>query len=243
MLESLSIIHEDEVSSTSDLAAEAARSGAAEGVAYRGSVQTKGRGRHGREWVSGRGNLYISVILRPVRARAEWSVLSLVASLAVYDALSIFRNQERLGLKWPNDVLLDGRKCGGLLLEVVGDAVIVGCGVNCVEPGGDLGEEVGWLNQRDGDDIVSSDEVLRAFESSLVGCYNEWQESGFKEQRERWMGAAAHLGLRLEVSLGAGGVESGVFETLGENGALGLRGEDGELIMLESGEVTKARAI
>ena len=144
----MQITHLDEVGSTSDLVRIAVRNGAPEGTAFRADIQRSGRGRHGRDWVSPLGNLYLSVLLRPQRPVPEWPGLSLMAGLALHDAVSAFRPSQRLGLKWPNDVLLDDRKIAGLLIETQDDAVILGCGVNCLHaPEKTAGWVPGWLNR------------------------------------------------------------------------------------------------
>ena len=125
-----------ETESTNDDAKKAAREGIAAGAAFVADVQTRGRGRRGHAWHSPAGeNLYVSFVLRPGLPVAETPPLSLVAGLAVVDAASRFVPGERLRIKWPNDVYLDGRKLAGILVEglVAGErssAVIVGIGVN-----------------------------------------------------------------------------------------------------------------
>lgn len=235
------ITHHRVVGSTSDLAAEAARQGAPEGVAFRGDIQQQGRGRHGRNWVSPEGNLYLSVLLRPARPMAEWPSLSLVASVALADAISRLRGPGRASLKWPNDILLDGRKCAGLLLEIVDDAVILGCGVNCLNaPDGVDGWQPGSLNQDPADPPLTPDDLLEALEICLVARYNEWQFHGFERLREDWIAAAAHIGKVISVDQGDELIE-GVFETLKGDGSLCLRNQAGEIIVIQAGDVRRAR--
>ena len=119
----------DEVDSTNDVAKSWAQSGAIEGSVVCAEVQSAGRGRRGAVWVCPAGEgLAFSVILRPTMSRALWPRIALVAGLAVAQSL------EKLGLaaelKWPNDVLVAGKKICGVLVEAVGDAVIVGIGIN-----------------------------------------------------------------------------------------------------------------
>jgi BirA family biotin operon repressor/biotin-[acetyl-CoA-carboxylase] ligase len=123
-------------SSTNDDAKRAAKEGAPHGALFIAEEQTAGRGRMGRSWVSPRGeNLLFSVVLRPKCAPARVPLLALVAGLCVRDALAKPLGDPRVKVKWPNDVLVDGKKIAGVLVEsvVVGsrvDAVIVGIGVN-----------------------------------------------------------------------------------------------------------------
>ncbi|MBY0277585.1 biotin--[acetyl-CoA-carboxylase] ligase [Candidatus Binatia bacterium] len=129
------IVHRTTIDSTNRLAAEQARGGAVEGTIVVAEQQTAGRGRLGRTWVSPASvNLYMSVVLRPRIPPLEVPRLTLVAGLAVAEAIRDSGTfQPRI--KWPNDVLLDGRKVAGILTELEAEAdrvrfVIVGIGVN-----------------------------------------------------------------------------------------------------------------
>lgn len=128
-----SIVDRDTLDSTNRVAADAARDGAPEGHVVLAAEQSAGEGRRGRRWESPRGGLWMSVVLRPELAPRDASVLTLAASVAVARAL------EDRGLaptiKWPNDVLLDGAKVCGILIELQADAeaidhAVVGIGVN-----------------------------------------------------------------------------------------------------------------
>ena len=115
-----------EVDSTNRVAADLARQGAPDGLVIGADHQTRGRGRRGRSWESRPGSaLLVSVVLRPVPP-----VVTLAAGVAAAEACETVAGA-RVGLKWPNDVLAeDGRKLGGILSELVGDAVVVGLGLN-----------------------------------------------------------------------------------------------------------------
>lgn len=135
---SFRVVHVTVCPSTNAMAREAAREGEAAGVVFVADAQTAGRGRHGRSWISTAGqNLLFSVLLRPSEPVSEWGKYSMVAGLAVTDALT----EAHAGLKWPNDIVVDGRKCGGILMERVGpapgsgaappeSALVVGVGLN-----------------------------------------------------------------------------------------------------------------
>jgi BirA family biotin operon repressor/biotin-[acetyl-CoA-carboxylase] ligase len=123
---------EPRVASTSDLLKDRAREGAAEWTAVLADEQTGGRGRQGARWLSPVGNLFLSVLLRP-RWEVGLGVLPLVVGVAVRDALEVFGVTG--ALKWPNDVLANGLKIGGILTEASWsegriDSVVVGVGVN-----------------------------------------------------------------------------------------------------------------
>ena len=120
----------DEVGSTNEVAAEQARAGTPSGLVVIAESQTDGRGRLDRQWTSPpRAGLTFSLLLRPRAPVAHWPWLSGLVAAAAATAL-----QERTAidvrLKWPNDLVVGGRKLGGLLAEVVDDAVVVGVGIN-----------------------------------------------------------------------------------------------------------------
>ncbi len=127
----------DEVDSTNDEARRLAEGGAEEGTLVWGLSQRKGRGRHGRDWASPEGNLYLSLLLRPDCPPREAAQLSFVAAMALTGALNVLvAPHSRIDFKWPNDVLLNGSKVAGILLEASTtgadalDWLIVGTGVN-----------------------------------------------------------------------------------------------------------------
>lgn len=128
---------EIEVSSTNDEARIRAEKGAAEGTAFVAARQTSGRGRLGRTWASPDGGVYLSVVLRPPVPPSEAGSLSLAVSAAVARALSGFGIP--VSVKWPNDVLVNGRKIAGVLLEMSAEAdriawVVAGVGINVERP-------------------------------------------------------------------------------------------------------------
>jgi len=131
----------DVTTSTNDDIRKAAESGEPEGLVIIANRQTGGKGRHGRVWESPEGNLYCSVLLRPKNLPACAGFYSFVAALAVHALVSEYLRPMSspppgrgalpdITLKWPNDVLVNGKKISGILLEVADDALIVGIGLN-----------------------------------------------------------------------------------------------------------------
>jgi len=122
--------HHARLASTQDEARRLAKAGARQIVVV-ADEQTGGHGRRGRSWTSPPGNLYATVVTTPGFAPAFVPASSLIAATALCQALEgLADTPPPLAVKWPNDVLLDGRKLAGLLLEVSDDAVLIGCGVN-----------------------------------------------------------------------------------------------------------------
>ena len=107
----------DETGSTNEDAAAAARDGAPEGTLIWARRQTSGRGRRGRMWISPEGNLHISIVLRPNVPPSRAGEIAFVAALAVAEACAALARGADVRCKWPNDVLVDGRKAAGLLIE------------------------------------------------------------------------------------------------------------------------------
>ncbi len=123
------ILWRDSVSSTNDVLRELAMQGMGEGLVLVADHQTAGRGRRGAEWFSPKGEgLAFSILLRPEVAKAFWSRLALTAGLAVAEAVEELVPLAEI--KWPNDVLVGGKKLAGILVEAGADFVIIGIGIN-----------------------------------------------------------------------------------------------------------------
>lgn len=121
--------------STNDIAKEHARSGTEEGLLIVAGEQTKGRGRRGRLWHSDLGGLYFSILLRPKLALADISQITLLIAVSI---VQVLQEQYQLAatIKWPNDILINDKKVGGILTELSADAetvkyLIIGIGINC----------------------------------------------------------------------------------------------------------------
>ncbi|TAJ90101.1 MAG: biotin--[acetyl-CoA-carboxylase] ligase [Reyranella sp.] len=214
----------DSVGSTNDEAAQLADGGASEGTVVWAREQQGGRGRRGRRWASPPGNLYSSTILRPDCPAPRAAELGFVAALAVGDLVPASR---AIRLKWPNDVLVDGGKIAGILLEsaIAQDGrvehVVAGIGVNVAfapqlaemrYPGASLGGTV----------EAALEGLMRALATRLA----QWRRDGFGVIREGWLAQAGPLGAEVDVRLGEGLV-SGRFAGLDHEGALLLDTADG----------------
>lgn len=117
------------LTSTNDAARDAAEQGASEGTAVLALEQTAGRGRRGRPWVSPPGGLYLSVVLRPRLPVERWPLIGLGAAVGTASAIETVTGRA-IGLKWPNDLMHDDRKAGGILVETGGMHAVVGIGIN-----------------------------------------------------------------------------------------------------------------
>jgi BirA family biotin operon repressor/biotin-[acetyl-CoA-carboxylase] ligase len=190
------LIAYDSIASTNDEAKRRAREGAAEGTLLWALEQTAGRGRRGRVWVSPRGNLYASLILRPDCPASRAAQLGFVAALAIGGALGAICPGPGLSYKWPNDVLINGGKVAGILLEseMIGHErpsfVVVGVGVNLTAaPQGTEFPVTSILEEGWG--TVPPKVMLEEFAEHFQSWQMRWQFEGFAPVRAAWLAAAA----------------------------------------------------
>lgn len=232
--------------STNSDAAELGRGGAPEGSVVVADAQTAGRGRLGRSWVSEPGlNLYLSVLLRPEILPSEAPQLSLVAGVAVAAALESVGVRPQI--KWPNDVLLGGRKVCGILTEIEAEAdrvsfVVVGLGVNLNSRLHDFPEELHdkatSLRIESGEAVDRAPVAARVL-GELERYYALFRDGGFAAVAPEWERRTALVGRELTVS-GAGEVVTGMYAGVDTDGALLLDASDtkGGVRRVLAGDVT-----
>lgn len=206
--------------------------------------QTKGRGRRGRAWASPPGNLYFSLVLRPGVPAAEAAQLGFAASLALYDALgSVLAPGHQVRCKWPNDILLNGAKAAGVLMESAGAAgtappewVILGAGLNVVwHPPPEDVEYPATSLRAEGAQDADAQMILESFARHFMLWSRRWLDEGFAPLRENWLWRAHEEGEPLRVR--AGGKEfSGRFCGLDASGALIAETETGP-VTVAAGDV------
>jgi BirA family biotin operon repressor/biotin-[acetyl-CoA-carboxylase] ligase len=195
--------------------------------------QTAGRGRRGRVWNDGTGNFMGSVL---VKAEGPVQQLSFVAALALHDALAALSGQpSRLALKWPNDLLLDGRKCAGILLERQGAALVIGIGVNLAHHP-DIAERPATSLAAAGLPVPTPAALLDELAAAFSQWRGIWAARGFAAVREAWLARAAGIGGRIVARLGNEAPE-GVFSGIADDGALLMRLDDGAVRVIHAGEV------
>jgi BirA family biotin operon repressor/biotin-[acetyl-CoA-carboxylase] ligase len=226
--------------STQDMLKLRAVSGAPEGLVIQAQQQTAGRGRHGREWVSPQaGNLYMSFLLRPDCAVAHIGQLAFVTALALARAVSRrLENPDQLRLKWPNDALLEGRKCAGILIDVEQtpqqkiDWVVVGMGVNVAYAPVQIGACLKDFSAGDFTLDELRDDILQEF----AAVYTLWNASGFAPVRSEWLALAHKRGDPLRVRI-AEQEYQGSFYDVDERGALILQDNERRLRTITAGDV------
>lgn len=218
-----------ETGSTNDDVAALAREGAPEGLWLRAERQSGGRGRQGRTWLSPPGNLYASTIVRLRPGDPPAPTLALVAAVALQEVVA--PEVPAVRIKWPNDLIVDGAKLAGILLEREDEAVVVGFGVNVAHHPEGLPSPATSLVRlvRHAPNAAGlCGRLAEAFATRL----GQWRRHGLTPIRSAWISAAHPIGTPLATSQG-----EGAFDGLDESGALRLRQPDGQRRLIHAGDV------
>jgi BirA family biotin operon repressor/biotin-[acetyl-CoA-carboxylase] ligase len=231
----------EDLDNTSDEAKRQAAQGAPHGTVIVADRQTAGRGRRGRAWESPEGNLYASLLLRPDYEPQRAAQLSFVTALAVAETVrGILPAKKRVELKWPNDVLVKGRKISGVLLESSPrggglDWLVIGCGIN-ITSHPELASGKATSLVAEGASALTPVSVLETFVQALHTGIEGWEAAGFAPVREAWLASARGVGRPVEVRL-PGETLHGTFAALDETGALKLELAGGGERLVTGGEV------
>ena len=215
--------------STNEDMAALARQGGSEGEWLRAERQTGGKGRSGRHWLSPPGNLYASTIIALRQGDPPPPSLALVAAIALHEAAIHYA--ESVVIKWPNDLVADGAKLAGILLEREGDKVIAGFGVNLAACPEIPDRPVTSLEHLTGSAPDPADFLAQLVES-LTKWVAVWRDEGVGAVCRAWLVRAHPLGTPLVTSEGAGR-----FDGLEADGALRLRLADGTSRVIHAGDV------
>jgi BirA family biotin operon repressor/biotin-[acetyl-CoA-carboxylase] ligase len=230
----------DTIGSTNDEAKRMAADSADDLTLLWSKEQTTGRGRRERDWVSKPGNLYSTFILRPDKSAQELAQASFISPLAVAEMVLAFDDTADVRFKWPNDVLLNGKKIAGILLEAgpitqnQSDWIVAGCGVNLAlhpadtrYPAGSIAEELGQE--------VEVEAALTTYAEAFLKWYQIWLSAGFDQLKAAWLKRAHGLGDPLQIDTGAE-VVAGGFAGLGDTGELLLKVKD-DIRSISAGDV------
>lgn len=231
-----------QTASTNADAAAAARAGAASGLVVVAEHQTAGRGRLHRSWESPpRAGLTFSVLLRPAVPRDRWAVLTLLAAGAA--ALAIRQQAEVAAeVKWPNDLMVGDRKIAGLLAEVVGDAVVIGMGINVSTRSAELPVGATSLAVETGR-AIDRPPVLLAVLRALAAAYDEWEATGGDAATvlPAYREVSATLGRDVRASLPGGAMLTGRAVEIDFTGRLVIQLAGGERCTLAAADVVHLR--
>lgn len=206
--------------------------------------QTAGRGRRGRAWSTGRGNLAATLLMTLQRTPADAARIAFVSALAVADLADAFVPAGLVQLKWPNDVLVDGKKLSGALIESgrMPDGrlwLALGVGVNLTHAPAGLDRPATCLADHLRADVAAAPapgKALAILARALARRMDTWDREGFEAIAEAWSARAANLGRRCVAALPNESVE-GVAEVLEPDGALRLRLDDGSIRRITAGDV------
>lgn len=233
------------VDSTNAVAIRRVEEGAGAGLVCVAEQQTAGRGRRGRSWVSPfAANLYMSIVAEFPGGAAATEGLSLAVGVAVVEALEQC-GVGGLQLKWPNDILHQGAKLGGILIEMIGEAengcpLVIGVGLNVNMPAS-AAENIdqSWTDIRQVlGDTVSRNQLLAALLGELLVLLASYESTGFEPWRQRWLQRDAFAKRRVVVRSGSQEV-AGVVAGIDHSGALLLdTGPDSGIQSIHGGEVS-----
>ena len=237
------------VSSSNDVAHHNAAQGCPEGALFLAERQTSGRGRSGG-WDSPPGNFYASLLLRPSRSGRELASLSLIVAMAwqeiIEKHLAARLQDVAISLKWPNDLLCDGKKIGGILIETGSNPVleagpqrtiaVVGMGINLVShPKGGLRYTAGDLYHESGV-IFDPAHLASQFITHFPAFYAKWNAQGFAPFREGWLSRSSFRDEEIEIRLPNCSV-FGHYRGLAEDGALVMETTNGNITTIHAGDL------
>ncbi len=241
------ICHFFRTDSTNRVGMELGYAGEPEGAVILAEEQSAGRGRAGRSWHSERGTgIYVTLLLRPKISPVQAPLLTMMAGLSAHAAIQA-RTGLQVDLKWPNDLMLNGKKLGGILTEMYSDTtlvrfVIVGIGINVNQEKfpGELSTMATSLRAETGKNESRLEllaRLLREFEND----YNRFLREGASSVTARFTKASSYaVGKKVRVTNGAESF-TGVTAGLAPEGLLQVEREDGKIVTVIAGDVTDAR--
>jgi len=235
----------EQTTSTNDVVEKLARDGVKEGAVVFAESQTKGRGRLGRKWISPRhSGLWFSLLLRPQLRPQEATRLTVASATALRRAIQSQTGLEA-AIKWPNDILIGGKKTAGILTELSAELdrvryVILGIGVNVNVDAGefpaDLRKTATSLKIESGQ-AISRPELATAILRELDFDYERVCTGKFPSLADEWVAHCTTIGCNATIQIGTRRIQ-GRAESLGDDGALLLRTEHGHLEHIIGGDVT-----
>jgi BirA family biotin operon repressor/biotin-[acetyl-CoA-carboxylase] ligase len=240
------ILHYRVITSTQDAAAEFAKNGIAEGTVVIAETQTNGRGRKGRQWISpSKGGVYLSIVLRPNVTPLQTIQMPLIAGVAVLKAIHK-ASHVAPKIKWPNDIIIGGKKVAGILTEMnceidLVNYIILGIGVNVNTPKSVMEKVPGGIANSLANECggrVSRVKLVQYLLNEFENIYTEFRANGFRSIREEWKVSSNTIGSWVKISDGLDkeGIEGQAFD-IDEDGFLLVRKKSGDLMKVISGEV------
>ena len=247
-LKKYNLITFEEIDSTNSEALRIASSGVVGDFIILARIQTGGRGTKGRYWTSIAGNLHASILLESEFAPKKNSQLSFIIANAVYEAVNHLAKERNIKLnmklKWPNDVLIDGQKLAGILLESISikgkNYVVIGFGINILQAP-KIDRKTISLNEI-GIKIESPNKFLNILMSKFEKLYQQWKlENNFARTRKDWMRRAYKLNKVITIDDSAWRI-SGIFKDIDLDGAMRLQLASGQYCNIVAGELVQEDA-
>jgi BirA family biotin operon repressor/biotin-[acetyl-CoA-carboxylase] ligase len=237
-----------EVVSTNQHARRLAELDAPAGTVVIADRQTGGEGRKGRKWLSGEGGLWFSVILKPTIQLEITPTITLMASVAIAEAIENF-TRLKPGIKWPNDIMVNGRKVCGILTELITNgeesySIVVGIGINVNISNETFGHELGSIATSLSSELNRDIEKNEFFQECLYQMekwYTTWQDKGFQPIKEAWKKHNITLGQNVKLS-SCDEVFFGHAYDMDYSGALLVRDLNGDTRKFNYGEVSLRKA-
>ena len=212
-------------SSTNDIAIEKAKEGLPEGSSYLSYLQTNGRGRNNNQWISMKGNLFLSTIFRPSISKTNWHQLSLIIGLSILESLiHLGVDRRKIELKWPNDVLVQKNKISGVLLESFDDFIVAGIGLNILKnPQNDTKWNTTKLYDHSNNDF-SLEYIANIILKIIFKNYAIWEDKGFNFFKKKINKSLYNINSKIVIKLNSQTNKiTGVILGLGDNGSLKIK--------------------
>ncbi len=221
----------DHTGSTNSDLLKRADKGAIEGLWLRAKSQGAGRGRNARDWVSPTGNIYTSTIIRLKPDDPPATNLAFVAANALHQVIQSYLSYQDAMIKWPNDVLIDGAKICGILLERSGNAVIMGTGVNLMHSPQNIDRKAISFAEL-GINVTDADEFMHKLAEIFALWLERWRDQGFAPIREYWLQHAHKKGQKLRHEN-----MTGLFAGIDNEGACLLKLADDTIYTIHAGDI------
>ena len=234
----------DAIDSTNDYALKLAKEGAKEGTVVLSESQSKGKGRLGRSWFSPSGaNIYLSIILRPQMPTSQIPLLTFAAAIAVAKSITDVTNLDA-DIKWPNDILIRGKKVAGILSEMGAEKdkvnfAIVGIGINVNLDKKDIPLELidkATSIKIESNSLIDRTNLICRIIENLEEWYNLFERKGINDIIKEWKRLAITIGRDVKVQSGNSFVEGRAVD-IDDNGALLIKDRNGVIQKVLSGDV------
>jgi BirA family biotin operon repressor/biotin-[acetyl-CoA-carboxylase] ligase len=235
MINKFDIINFTEVTSTLDIALELANDNrVSHGDIIVAEHQSKGRGRYNREWQSALGNIYMTIVLKPVVEEQIWSQISYIAGEALSEAILQIDSGVDVDLKWVNDILIGKRKVAGILLEKsCPNFLFVGIGINLVSH--PSLKQYNAIALEECSNKFNKNNLMTVFLTRFKHHYNEWLKNGFIPIKNLWLRRSSNIGKAITVRW-ADKEKEGIFIGINDTGAMQLLRQN-KIEIINTGEL------